>query len=64
MTKDWTQLYRKYKGMWVALAPDQMTVLGVGKTVKEAVAKAKKKSTKTPYLTRIPETLDAYVGFL
>lgn len=60
MSKDWTKLYKKYKGLWVALADDEVTVLGVGKTVKEAVAQAKNKSTQTPILTRIPKTLDAF----
>lgn len=64
MAKDWTQLYKKYKGLWVALAADEETVLGVGKTVKEAVKEARKKSEETPYLTRVPETLDAYVGIV
>ncbi len=64
MSKDWSELYRKYKGMWVALSDDEVTVLGVGNTVKEAIEKAKKKSNETPFLTRMPETLDAYVGVL
>jgi hypothetical protein len=64
MAKDWTKIYRKYKGLWVALAKDEQTVLGFGKTVKEALISAKKKSTETPFLTRIPKTLDAYVGVL
>jgi predicted RNase H-like HicB family nuclease len=64
MKKDWSKLYKKYKGMWVALAPDETTVLGVGKTVKEAVAKAQKKSAQTPFLMFVPRTLDAYVGAL
>ena len=64
MKKDWSKLYKKYKGMWVALAEDEATILGVGKTVKEAVAKAHKKSTQTPFLTFVPNTLDAYVGVL
>lgn len=64
MEKDWSKLYRKYKGMWVALASDEATVLGVGKTVKEATVKAKRKSKETPFLTFIPHTLDAYVGVL
>jgi len=55
MSKDWTQLYKKYKGLWVALADDEVTVLGVGKTVNEAVKKAKEKTDKTPFLTRVPE---------
>jgi len=48
----------------VALAEDELTVLGVGKTVKEAVTKAKQKSSQTPILTRMPETLDAFAGSL
>ncbi len=64
MAKDWTKLYKKYKGLWVALAEDEITVLGVGKTVKEAVVAARKKTAKTPFLTRIPENLSAYVGFV
>ena len=64
MAKDWTKLYKKYKGMWVALDSDEETVLGFGATVKEAVAKAKRKTTHAPFLTRIPTTLDAYIGAL
>lgn len=62
MAKDWTKLYKKYKGLWVALAKDEETVLGVGKTVKEALKKAKVTSSETPFLTRIPENLTAFVG--
>ncbi|KKU68688.1 MAG: hypothetical protein UX89_C0002G0013 [Parcubacteria group bacterium GW2011_GWA2_47_16] len=64
MAKDWTKLYKKYKGLWVALAEDEETVLGVGKTVKEAVESAKAKTDRTPFLTRVPKTLAAYVGVL
>lgn len=64
MTKDWTKLYKKYKGMWVALLPDETTVVGSGKTLKEALSKAQKGGHMTPILNRMPETLDAYVGFL
>lgn len=55
MAKDWTHLFRKYKGLWVALAEDEETVLGVGKTVREALEQAKKKTPETPFLTRMPE---------
>ena len=64
MAKDWTKLYKKYKGMWVALDSDEETVLGFGATVKEAVKKAKLKTTHMPFLTRVPTTLDAYIGAL
>ena len=62
MSKDWTQLYKKYKGLWVALADDETTVLGAGKTVNEAVKQARKKTDKTPFLTRVPKKLTSYVG--
>ena len=64
MTKDWTKIYKKYKGLWVALADDEMTVLGAGKTVKEAVLKAKEKSDKTPYLFHVPKKNMLFVGSL
>ena len=62
MKKDWSKLYKKYKGMWVALASDEMTVLGVGKTVKEAISKASSKSKESPILTRMPDNLTSFVG--
>lgn len=62
MAKDWTKIYKKYKGLWVALAKDEETVLGVGKTVNEAVIKAKNKSAETPFLTHVPKKLITYVG--
>lgn len=64
MAKDWTDLFRKYKGLWVALAEDEETVLGVGETVRDALEQAKKKTSETPFLTRMPEKLVPYVGAL
>lgn len=62
MTKDWTKLYKKYKGMWVALADDEETVLGFGKKLVEAQSKAIKNGANNPILMRVPDTLSAYVG--
>jgi len=62
MSKDWTQLYKKYKGLWVALADDEVTVLGAGKTVREAVEQARKRTQKTPFITRVPQKMTSYVG--
>ena len=64
MAKNWTKLYKKYNGLWVALADDETTVLGYGSTVKIALEKAKLKTSKTPFLTRIPKTLNAYIGVI
>ncbi len=62
MGTDWSKLYKKYKGMWVALADDNQTVLGHGATVKEALKMAQNKTKKVPFFTRVPQTMDAYVG--
>ncbi len=64
MAKDWTKIYKKYNGLWVALASDEETVISFGKTAKEALEKAQKKTGTIPFLTRMPESLDAYVGIV
>ncbi|OHA27099.1 MAG: hypothetical protein A3C06_01200 [Candidatus Taylorbacteria bacterium RIFCSPHIGHO2_02_FULL_46_13] len=64
MAKDWTKIFKKYKGLWVALADDEETVLGAGKTLKEAFELAKKKGYKEPIMTRMPEEIVSFVGAL
>ena len=38
MAKDWTHLFENYRGKWVALAKDEITVIGSGASAKEAHA--------------------------
>lgn len=57
MAIDWTKIYQKYKGLWVALEEDEKTVLASGKTAKEAWQMAQKKGYLKPILTRMPEKL-------
>lgn len=63
MAINWTTIYKKYKGSWVALREDEKTVVGSGKTLKEAVDQAKEKGYEHPIVTRMPEELTAYVGY-
>lgn len=63
MAIDWTKIYKKYKGLWVALLDDEKTVVGSGRTAKEAWEMAQKKGFKKPILTHMPEKLVPYVGF-
>ncbi len=63
MPIDWTKIYKKYKGQWIALKKDEKTVVGNGKTAKQAFEKAQKKGYKNPILTRMPEKLITYVGY-
>lgn len=60
---DWSPIYKKYKGLWVALAQDEITVLASGKTAKEAWDKAQKKGFKKPILAQMPANLMPYVGY-
>lgn len=59
---DWSGIYKKYKGKWVALAQDEQTVLASGKTAKEAWDKARKSGYEKPILTKMPLDLITYVG--
>jgi hypothetical protein len=62
MAIDWTKLVVRYKGSWVALDEDEITVLGSGKTAKKAFLEAYEKGYERPILTRIPDRLVPYIG--
>lgn len=59
---DLTDIYRRYKGKWVALAKDERTVLGSGKTASLAYKKAKAKGFEKPILMKIPKEIVPYIG--
>ena len=63
MAIDWTKIYKKYKGRWVALKEDEKTVVASGRSAKEAWDKAQKIGYKKPILTKMPPKLLPYVGF-
>jgi hypothetical protein len=62
MATDWSKLYKTYKGRWVALLDDEETVVGAGTTAKAALAVATKRGYQSPILSRVPDTLSAFVG--
>jgi hypothetical protein len=47
-TKDWADLFAKYRGQWVALADDELTVLAAGATAKDALAASVAKGSSEP----------------
>lgn len=59
---DWTHIYKNYKGLWVALMDDEVTVITSGKTAKEVWQKAQKKGFKEPILMNVPQRLTYFVG--
>ena len=60
--KDWTHLYEKYRGKWVAVADDEVTVLASATSDREA-HRAALKHTSLPILYRVPETLEIFAGY-
>ncbi len=64
MPIDWTNIYKKYKGLWVALADDQVTVIAAGKTVKAVMGASQKKGFNEPILFRVPTKMVSYIGAL
>lgn len=62
MALDWSNIYKKYKGLWVALKDDEVTVISSGKTAKDALEKARKKGINSPILTRMPNKLISFIS--
>lgn len=59
---DWTKIYKKYKGKWVALKDDEQTVVASGETLKEVMQKSQKKGIGHPMVTQIPHEVLPIVG--
>lgn len=62
MAIDWTKLFKKYKGMWIALEDDEVTVISTGATAKVALDKAKKSGNNNPILFRVPNKVLPLIG--
>jgi Family of unknown function (DUF5678) len=61
-SKDWSRLFANYRGQWVALADDEVTVLAAAATAKDVLAASAAKGAADPILYRVPETLDTFAG--
>jgi uncharacterized protein DUF5678 len=62
MAIDWTPLFEKYKGLWVALKDDETTVVGSGKTLEEALDEARAHGYDEPIVTRMPQELVTFIS--
>jgi len=59
---DWTKIYRKYKGLWVALKDDEKTVISAGKTLRETEKKAQEKGFSKPIFMKVPQKAEYFAG--
>jgi hypothetical protein len=62
MAIDWTKIYEKYKGLWIALDEKEKKVIAFDKEAKKAFEKARKKGVKIPILFKVPSEIIPYVG--
>jgi len=62
MAIDWTNIYKTYKGLWVALKDDEVTVISSGKTLELASNEARKKGFENPIYFKVPKKLTYFVG--
>lgn len=60
--KNWTQLFKKYKGQWVALKDDEVTVISAGEKLLEVKREAAEKGYASPIFTKIPKKDITYIG--
>ncbi len=63
-TKDWTKLFKDYKGQWVALKDDEITVISSGNKLSEVIRTAQSKGYQKPILTKVPRKDITYIGSL
>lgn len=61
MVKDWTEIQKKYRGLWVAFLDDEQTVVGSDATLRGAIEQAAKKGHKDPIMARMPTEVMPYV---
>jgi len=59
---DLSNIYNKYKGLWVALINDT-EVISADKSVRRVVEEAKKKGYDQPLLFKVPKNDLPFVGF-
>jgi hypothetical protein len=62
MAINWTPIYKKYKGKWIALKTDEKTVIASADSAKDANNKAIKKGIKNPILSFVPVRISTMVG--
>lgn len=54
---DWNPIYKQYKGKWVALQEDEVTVIASGETLQAAYDEAIKAGFSKPIMANMPDNL-------
>lgn len=59
---DYTAIFTKYPGKWVALKEDEETVISHAEKAKLALKRAQDKGNSQPILLKVPAESLSYVG--
>ena len=62
MIINWENIFKNYRGLWVALAEDEKTVVASSKDAKEAYRQAVKKGLKVPIMFSVPLEIKSHIG--
>jgi len=60
---NWEKIREKYKGQWVALEDDEVTVVASGRSVREVLEKAKEEGHTEPIVAFMPRELVSFAGY-
>lgn len=63
MAMNWMNIYKAYKGKWIALKSDEKTVIASGINAEIAHKKAKTRGFKNPILSFVPTKLVSRIGY-
>ena len=63
MAMNWTNIYRIYKGKWIALKSDEKTVIASGVRAAVVYKKAIQNGYKNPILSYVPVKLVSRIGY-
>ncbi len=63
MSIDWSGVYKKYAGKWVAFADDEKTVLASDSKLGRVLELSAKKGEKDPIVHRVPDEVVTFVGY-
>ena len=64
MIINWENIFKNYRGLWVALAEDEKTVVASSKNAKEAYRQAVKKGLKVPIMLSVPLEIKSHIGWI
>lgn len=61
---DYSPIFKKYPGRWVALKSDEKTVVAASRSANKVFQEAKEEGIKEPILFKVPTKSVPYIGIV